>query len=209
MNERENYLQDLEFWLWITKGARFSAHERCLTQNKWSNLSIGILSAYIIIINLVTIFKFSDCPIFNANFISFISTALSILILVFSQLENSNDFKLKAEKFHNCAREVAKVYRDVRNLKRMQLSDEELQNKLNQHTAEYEGILDKYENHEELDYMHYKVSHPEDFPMTDWNRFKFRVTHYISSIFVYHLLIIVPPILFVLFWNTCNVKAVS
>lgn len=201
--ERQTYLEDLEFWTWITKGARFTAHERCLKQNKWSNFSIGMLSAYIIIINLLALFNISKCALFTPNVIGFVSTALSILILVFSQLENSNDFKVKAEKFHNSAREIAKVYRKIRDIKRLGLVGGQLESHLKEVTEEYQSILDRYDNHEEIDYKYYQATHPDDFPMSFSSRTLIRMIHYFSTVFIYHLLIVVPPAFFLWYWSKC------
>ena len=125
MAEKSEFQGKLEFWIWITKGARFTANERCLKQNKWSNFAIGMLSAYILIVNLISVFQISNCTYFNGNHVAFYTTALSILILVFSQLENSNDFKLKALNYHNCALELSRVYREVRSLDLTNLDGEQ------------------------------------------------------------------------------------
>jgi hypothetical protein len=193
--ERKTYTEDVETWLWVTKGVRFYAHERYLTQNKWSNIAVGMMSAYIIIINLVTSYKIHLNETFGDNTVSFITTALSILILVFSQLENSNDFKLKAEKFHDCSREIAKLYRQVREVKRENLDEQKLSEFLRKITADYQTILDKYDNHKEIDYLYFKSRHPDDFKMFWFNRQTIRLKYYFNTYFIYHLLIFSPLIM--------------
>lgn len=190
--DRKTYAEDVETWLWVTKGVRFYAHERYLTQNKWSNISVGMMSAYIIIINLVTSYKLHLNETFGDNTVSFITTALSILILVFSQLENSNDFKLKAEKFHDCSREIAKLYRQVREIKREKI-DEQTQNEfLKKITTDYQTILDKFDNHKEIDYLYFKSRHPDDFTMSWAQRLSIRFKYYFNTLLIYHLLILSP-----------------
>jgi len=190
--ERKTYKEDLETWLWTTKGVRFYAHERYLKQNKWSNIAVGMMSAYIIIINLVTSYKIHLNESLGDNTVSFVTTALSIMILVFSQLENSNDFKLKAEKFHDCSREISKLYRQLREKRREITDDALLAPILNEITNSYQTILDKYENHKDIDYQYFKCKHPDDFKMTFAARQLTRVKYYFNTYFVYHILIISP-----------------
>ncbi|MDP1843374.1 MAG: SLATT domain-containing protein [Sediminibacterium sp.] len=190
--ERETYAQDVETWLWVTKGVRFYAHERYLTQNKWSNIAVGMMSAYIIIINLISSYKIHLNEALGDNAVSFITTALSILILVFSQLENSNDFKLKAEKFHDCSREIAKLYRQVREVKRENLDEQKLNDFLRNITNDYQTILDKFDNHKEIDYLYFKSRHPVDFVMTWYQKLTIRLKYYFNTYFIYHLLIFSP-----------------
>jgi len=193
--ERKTYKEDLETWLWITKGVRFYAHERYLKQNKWSNIAVGMMSAYIIIINLVTSYKIHLNESLGDNTVSFVTTALSIMILVFSQLENSNDFKLKAEKFHDCSREISKLYRQLREKRREITDDALLVPILNEITNSYQTILDKYENHKDIDYQYFKCNHPDDFKMSFKPRQLTRVKYYFNTYFVYHILIISPLVL--------------
>lgn len=193
--ERKTYKEDLETWLWTTKGVRFYAHERYLKQNKWSNIAVGMMSAYIIIINLVTSYKIHLNESLGDNTVSFVTTALSIMILVFSQLENSNDFKLKAEKFHDCSREISKLYRQVREKRREITDDTLLAPILNEITNSYQTILDKYENHKDIDYQYFKCKHPDDFKMSFMQRQLTKVKYYFNTYFVYHILIISPLVL--------------
>jgi hypothetical protein len=204
MTERKSYLEDLEFWLWITKGSRFSAHERCIDQNKWSNFAVGLLSAYIIIINLVATFKLSGCTIFSNEVIGFTTTALSILILVFSQLENSNEWKLKAEMHHSCAKDLSNLYRKVRTLKYEATDPEILRKELNELTGKYEEVLSRHENHKEIDYEYYQATHAEDFKL-GWIRKPYLLfKHYVYTIFIYHVLILLPPGLFIYLLGSCS-----
>lgn len=194
---RKTYLEDLEAWMWITKGVRFYAHERLLAMSKWSNISLGMMSAYLIIINLVSLYFPKIEALNSPNLVGFITTALSILILVFGQLENSNDFKMKAEKFHDCSREIAKLHRQIRELKRKSLTEADLEKELDKLTIEYQLILDKYDNHKQVEYKYYKSKHPKDFVTTDLFKVKAHIGYYISTYFIYHVLIISP--LFLLF----------
>ncbi len=199
MNELKSnrpYDEDLEKWLWTTKGVRFLVHERYLRQNKWSNISLGLMSFYIILINLVPFYNINIGINFDTNTISFYSTALSILILLFSQLENSNDFKLKAEKFHSCALEISELYRQLREFVNSGLSTHELASKLTKLTNDYHHILSRYENHKNIDYRYFMVRHSNDFKINRIDAIYISIKYYLNTLFIYHFLIIVPVLFF-------------
>ena len=56
---KKDFGVELNYKLWITKGARFKASERNLICGNLSAQTIVYLSAYLIIVNLVTIYKIS------------------------------------------------------------------------------------------------------------------------------------------------------
>src|SRR5690349_16930437 len=83
----KTYLEELAYKLWNTKGTRFVAAERLLTKNDLSNKANGFLSAYLIIYSLFAVYQISGSVILNEKIIAFSSTTLSILLLVFTQME--------------------------------------------------------------------------------------------------------------------------
>src|SRR5258706_12009614 len=83
----KTFLEELGHRLWNTKGIRFAASERLLTKNDLSNKAIGFLSAYLIIFGLLSVYQIAGSKILDANVIAFSSTTLSILLLVFTQME--------------------------------------------------------------------------------------------------------------------------
>ena len=115
-NPYQNLGEELYHKLWTTKGARFYAHKRLLRKSRLSNQTIGYLTAYVIIINLLGLFNFSEKFVLSSQFIGFATTALSILILVFSQIEASFEYNLKADKYHNCAKAIGKLYLELRDI---------------------------------------------------------------------------------------------
>ena len=65
---KKDFGVELNYKIWITKGARFSASERNRICDNLSSQTVGYLSAYLIIVNLITIYKidflsklFQDC----------------------------------------------------------------------------------------------------------------------------------------------------
>lgn len=191
----KDFSVELNFKFWTTKGARFTASSRLKKINKLSSYSIGFLSGYMIIIGLLSIFKLNNAQIVSNEQLGFISTGLSILILVFSQLENANDYALKADKFHNCALEISDLYNKLRYLKTNLKSNDKINKLAQELSIEYGNVLKKYENHESIDFEYFKISKNDYFKMSVWEIFKIKVEYYVRTKLLYHLLIVAPALI--------------
>lgn len=190
----KDFSVELNYKFWTTKGARFTASHRLKTTGKLSSYSIGFLSGYMIIIGLLSVFKLNNAEIISNEHLGFISTGLSILILVFSQLESANDYTLKADRFHNCALEISDLYNKLRYLKTNLKIDEEI-NKLAQDLSqEYGAVLKKYENHESIDFEYFKISKNDYFKLSNWKIFRIKFQYYIRTKLLYHFLIVAPAL---------------
>lgn len=190
---------ELNYKLWSTKGTRFSASYRNYILNKLSSKSIGFLSAYLIIVNLVNIYGLSFWKISLTNeSVAFISTAISILILLFSQLENSENFILNSERFHNCALDIAELYNRLRFLKSFGDDVEVKKVELRKISDEYDLILKKYENHLPIDYKVFQLTKPEYFELNRIKCLWIRVKFYLQIKFKYHVLIFGPIVIFII-----------
>jgi len=51
------------------------------------------------------------------NELGFWTTALSILILLYSQFESAKNYSIRGEKFHQCSLEIAELYNELRMVK--------------------------------------------------------------------------------------------
>ena len=182
-----------------TKGARFNSHRRLLAKANLSNLTISLLTAYVIIINLLGLMKINGTTPLNSDFVALLTTALSILILVFSQIESSYEYKLKAEKYHECAKEIGALYyelRDIQHKKDSDINKEPLYSNLRER---YTQIISRYDNHNNIDYFRFMLQRPRDYNLK-WNiKFQFLVNEYISTKLIYHLFIIVPVVIFLIY----------
>lgn len=199
--KNNNFEEELNYKLWSTKGARFAASHRNYTLNKLSSKSIGYLSTYLIIIGIVNLYgiKLLGITITN-NQIGFISTSFSVLILLFSQLEGSQNFSLKSEKYHNCSLDIAELYNKARFIKSFTTNPQTKQYELQKISNEYDIILKKYENHLPIDYMQFQLTKPPYFKLNWVARNLIRLKYYIKVYFVYHLLIIGPIITLIMIW---------
>lgn len=191
--KNNSFEEELNYKLWSTKGARFAASHRNHTLNKLSSKSIGYLSAYLIIIGIVNLYDINLLGIkILDNQVGFISTAFSVLILLFSQLESSENFALKSERYHNCSLDISELYNRARFTKNFTTNPINKQNELLQISIEYDTILKKYENHLPIDYLQFQLSKPEyfglNFMMIKWIWLKY----YIKVYAIYHVLIFGP-----------------
>lgn len=192
----KTFLEELNYKMWVTKGARFNANKRLLARNDWSNKAIGFLTAYLIIFGLLSVYQVSKTPLIDPNIVAFGSTAVSILLLAFSQMEFAADYKSRAKSYHTCALKVSKLYNELRIIKTMtQQSEEDREVRAREISDKYQSILNKYDNHEAPDYNKFRLDKWEYFELSKWQRFTTSCVYYFQTLLLYHGLIVVPPVI--------------
>lgn len=153
----------------------------------------------------MSVYKIYAPDVINGNVTAYAITCLSILVLVFGQIENAKEFSMKAKEYHNCGLALSKLYNELRVFKILKdnssLDDkkkfaEELSDK-------YQRILERHENHFPIDHDMFKVSKFEYHELDKWDVLKIRIRYYFHTAFIYHALIIFPPIiiLFLMWYN--------
>lgn len=190
--------EDLDFKIWATKGTKFVAHERLLLKHKLSNQALSYLTAYVVIVNLIPLFNTTK-HLLSADLISFATTVLSILILVFSQIEASAEYNLKALKQHECGRQLSKLHLDLGTIFSSNLPEVEKEDNYRKVAEKYSDILDIYENHDSIDYQLFRVKNPAKYKVSERDKWKVRVKYYFSNVFLYHFLIFSPLILVLIY----------
>lgn len=194
--KNNSYEEELNYKVWSTKGARFNASHRNQTLNNLSSKAIGYLSAYLIIIGITNLYKIDLLGVkLMDNEVGFISTAFSVLILLFSQLESSENFALKMEKHHNCSLDIAELYNKIRYLKSYTSNPQAKQHQLQKISNEYDSILKKYENHLPIDYSKFQITKAEYFGLNSFDVNLIRLKYYVKVYFIYHILIFGPIII--------------
>jgi hypothetical protein len=157
------------------------------------------LSAYLIIIGIVNLYSINLLGIkILDNQVGFISTAFSVLILLFSQLESSENFALKSERYHNCSLDIAELYNRARFTKNFTTDLPTKQSELLQLSAEYDIILKKYDNHLPIDYLKFQLTKPEYFELNFLTIKWIWLKYYTKVYLVYHILIFGPLLTLVL-----------
>lgn len=200
----KTFLEELSYKMWSTKGARFQAHNRLISRNNKSVSTVAFLTAYLIIFGLIGVYQNKSNPLFAENIIGFGSIAGSILVLIFSQLEGMQDYKLKAHLYHTCALEISELYNQIRIRKTLHDNKIDLTSIVefcNQLEKKYTDILMKYPNHEEIDYKMFMIQKSKDYykNIGDFRKLKWQTIYFLKNNFLYLSLIIIPPILLLYF----------
>jgi len=193
----KDFLEELKHKIWSTKGTRFTADSRLKLIAKNSTLSISFLSAYLIIFGLVSVYNLYNPNAINPNVIAFTITALSVLVLVFSLLENSQNYPIKAKNFHDCALDLADLYNELQNYKSYN-NDSSEQEKLEfckKLQKEYQNILRRYDNHDPIDNKKFRINHP-DYYKIKWHEWiTTPILYFYNSRLIYLLMMIVPGLI--------------
>ncbi|SHM79245.1 hypothetical protein SAMN04488057_103342 [Cyclobacterium lianum] len=195
----KTFLEELNYKIWSTKGGRFNANKRLLRISDLSNLCTSMLSVYLIAVGLLSVYNIYSVENIDQNLIAYSVTSLSILLLVFGQIEKSKDYSSKAKQYHNCGLELSSLYNDLRIFKTLTNSpslDEkrEVAEKL---SRKYERILERYENHHSIDLDMFKATKSEYHQLNKWNVFLIYIDYYIKTSLIYHILILFPPVVII------------
>lgn len=193
----KTFLEELNYKIWSTKGSRFNANKRLLKIADLSNLCTSMLSVYLIAVGLLSVYNIYSTDNIDENLIAYSITCLSILLLVFGQIENAKDFSTKAKQFHNCGLELSSLYNELRIFKTL-TEKPNLQEKrefAKTISEKYERILERHENHHPIDHNMFKVSKADYHELNDWSVFKIKTDYYLKTGLIYHALIILPPLI--------------
>lgn len=194
----KTFLEELNYKLWSTKGIRFGASTRLTKTSQLSNLSINLLSVYLTAVGLLGVYNLHFNNL-NEDLIAYSITSLSILLLVFGQIENSKNFSVRSKEFHTCGLELSEIYNEVRIYKTLtenqSLSDKELFAK--SISRKYQKVLERYENHSTIDSAFFKTSTAKYHLLSNYDIFKIKAEYYFRTKFLYHFLIVVPPVIII------------
>lgn len=194
----KDFLEELKHKIWSTKGSRFSADNRLKTISKYSTLSNSFLSAYLIIIGLTSVYNLSNENVVDENILAFSLTAISILSLVFSLIENGNTYTLRAKEFHECALELSNIYNELQLYKTYKKEDAtplEIMEFTNELQQKYQKILEKYENHSPIDNALFRVKHTDYYKTISWwYKIKVNCEYFIVTKLLYILIIVLPVV---------------
>jgi len=186
--------------IWKTRGARFIAHSNYLAQNKCSNFTVAILSVYIIVLSCYFISPTLKAK-FNQDELNLVILAASLLTLVFSQIESSKDYKLKADKLHRNAMELSEIYDEMQSV---YFSADPLnvkQSKTDQILNKYNQLVQKCdENHNSYDYEMFELRNRKELKIKRncLEVFVLNIYYYIRIRIYFFLWIITPLLVFAL-----------
>ncbi|RVT74984.1 SLATT domain-containing protein [Flavobacterium sufflavum] len=194
---QKDFEVELNYKLWSTKGARFAASHRSETLHRLSGQTVGYLSAYLIIVGLVNIYHLQFWMItLNDNQVNFASMSFSVLILLFSQLESSENFSLKSDRYHNCALDISELYDKLRYVKTYENNNPDKKDILKKISIDYDKILKRNENHKPIDYSKFQLTKAPYYELNLIDRTLIRTEYYWRVHFKYHLFMYGPIIIF-------------
>jgi hypothetical protein len=195
MRDIQKYTTELYDKMWKTKGSRFNAYERLRRRQTRSAYATSLLSAYLIVLSLIGPFELVQAT--DMKMISFFSVAVSIILLAFVTLENAAEYNLKGNNFHNCAKDIGRIFSELHAL--IEKNETDI-SKFEKIAEQYANILDKYDNHSPLDYDVHKTKHRKDFDLNivqrQWILLK---ANYLTDAH-YFVIMLGPPTLFVYFF---------
>ena len=127
-----------------------------------------------------------------------------------SIFENAKGYVLQAHKYHSCGLAIGKIYTKLKiELAKNQDEDFNDYKVLEEKEVAYEACLEKHENHEQIDFMAFKLIRKVEFKIGRWEAIKMRVLIYWNSKLMYHALIIAGPIALSIFFLTRNVVNIT
>lgn len=194
----KDFLEELKHKLWSTRGSRLRASERLKIQEKYSILSLSFLSAYLIIFGLLSVYNLFNENKISENIIPFSITSISIFLLVFSLFENSKNYAIRSLQYHNCALEISRLYNKLQTYKSYDkdATHDELKKFTLDLQDKYQTVLEKYENHLQIDNIIFKLDHRDYYTEIKWyHALMYRFKNILITYFWYYLAIIAPGLI--------------
>lgn len=132
----------------------------------------------------------------SSQSLGFWTTALSILILIFSQFKNIKNYSIKSEKHHQCGLEIAELYNKLRMVKTFEkFNAPEIE--IEKISEEYDIALKKYENHAPIDLKSFTTTKLKYFKLNRFSVLIINIQKYFKIKFKYHLIIYGSVVLFI------------
>lgn len=170
MESKDDYAPYKEVYVRVLKTSRtrFKAYVRFQRHNK---ASMAIITFSSIILLTVPLAQAFNIPLkYDQNVINYVQILLALVILVMSSMLYMANFSVRAERFHNCGRELSLLARKLFVKRDTREIDTDYENYL----KEYDIILGNSENHSQTDFMICQLEMFEYFSPTIW----FRITTY-------------------------------
>lgn len=165
MSELENKVEELLRRAKKTTRSRYRASERLRRHHKFSQWTVSFLSVSLVFIPLLQVFRVEIG--IEVLYLSAIQSLLAVLVLVYSLLLGQENFISRSEAMHRNGVELGRFARKLAAFNE-EIPDEDY----NRLVEEYYGILEKYENHEPIDYMftrlHEKPVRASQWPEYAW-----------------------------------------
>lgn len=155
-------LKDFERSVEITRDVRFQANLRLAARQRNSSYLISLLSLFVIALSLLP--NIIALQTFQSQILLACSVVLSAFIIFTSLIDGSQNFYHQGELLHQCARKVATVHHELKNLD-PENDYENAKTRLNDLQNQYRQALDDCPiNHENVDFVKEQSYKPHHFP---------------------------------------------
>lgn len=181
--------------MWVTKGCRFNAHTRLSKQAVLSTAAISLISFYIAAASILSLIP-SLLPQIDTTTLNLTCCIASILVIIFSILENGAEYAKHAVEMYRCASEINCQY-DI--LRSEQITRAITRESLEKTIKNYHEIIAKYPiNHTSADLARMKMDNLAEFGLEGWKGFaKIAILKVQSEKpFIIYYLAMLAPILF-------------
>lgn len=144
----------------ITRDVRFQANLRLSARQRHSSYMISLLSLFVISLSLIpNIIKLQN---YQSQILLACSIVLSVFVIFTSLIDGAQNFYHQGELLHRCARRVATIYLELKNIN--QDSNDLAKNELKELQEKYREALDECPiNHENVDFLREQFYKPHYF----------------------------------------------
>ena len=186
MTNRQQSFNELNRRVVTTTSIRYGSATRLSSHHRFSQWVVTLVSVALIIIPL---FQAMKVPLKHSpQLLDAVEVLLAVIVLVYSLLLGNENYSGRAEKMLTCGLELGRLSRRIY----PHLDKPHEQALYEELSEEYHDILEKYPNHDSVDYKLYRVSQPNEYYMNkfvyifDWFSVKLEYTigywHYITVI---------------------------
>ncbi|MBE7498594.1 MAG: SLATT domain-containing protein [Verrucomicrobiaceae bacterium] len=197
--EKNRWEEELNYKLWITKGARFHAAKRCEEKDHAATWTNALLSCYLIIIGLV---PFVPHPAFKAvspEIIGFGTAGVSILLLAYGLIVAMRGYAVQAINYHACALEIGVLYNALRRAKELK-NEKDKTKEITRISLEYDELLSRYPNHHPLDSALFETTKRAYFKLSRWECLRRRCMYWIHTKAIHHVTVGFPLLALFILW---------
>ncbi|MFZ2280761.1 MAG: SLATT domain-containing protein [Prosthecobacter sp.] len=197
--ERNRWEEELNYKLWITKGARFNAAKRCEEKDYAATWTNALLSCYLIIVGLIPFVPNPAFKDFSPDILSFVTTGVSIMLLAYGLIVATQRYPMQAIVYHECALKIGVLYNALRRAKELKNEDDKTKEIL-RISLEYDELLSRYPNHHALDSALFETSKRTYFKLSRWECFKRRRLYWFHTKAIHHFAILIPVLIVLKLW---------
>ena len=138
----------------VTTRTRYNAAQRLNSHHRFSQWVVTLVSVALIAIPLL---QAMNVPLGRSpQLLDAVEVFLAVLVLAYSLLLGNENYSGKAEKMLNCGLELGRLSRRLY----PHLDQPHQEDLYKEFSEEYHDILEKYENHDPIDYEMYRISNP-------------------------------------------------